>query len=522
LTRSVFSSKTAAGGYLLWAVLCLAVGSANAANDQKNNAFGFEQVEQMAARLAEQAYAEPPKIPEFMRHMNYDKWRDIRFKTERSLWRGENVFFEVQFFHPGFLYLSPVKINVVDQHGARPLAYSPGLFNFGMNTFPEKVPDDLGFAGFRVHHPINTDDYYDEVIAFMGASYFRAVAKDQRYGLSARGLALDVAEQKGEEFPVFKEFWIVKPGPDDRKINIYAMLDSPSLCGAYAFVIEPGVQTLVHVKSTLYRRKGVQKLGMAPLTSMFLHGENNNVRHDDFRPEVHDSDGLLIGSDAGEWMWRPLRNPKILSVSDFPVDRLNGFGLLQRDSAFESYQDLEAFYQLRPSVWISPVGNWGPGKVQLIELPTDTEINDNIIAFWVPREVSEPSLPMSFAYRMNWYFPDKDRHEKGWVMATRSTATKDENRRRFLIDFKGGQLARLDDPMVLEPVVSASKGAQIVDQQLMKNKYTDSWRLVFSVVPGQKELLGAVMNDGKTINLKAFLRQEGNAVTETWSYHFEP
>ncbi|RJQ83199.1 MAG: glucan biosynthesis protein G [Desulfobacteraceae bacterium] len=509
-------------------ILAVAAGLVEVANSKTQveslpHTFGFEAVERIAAQLAEKAYVEPEKIPEFLQRINYDQWRDIRFKTDRSLWRGENLFFETQFFHPGFLYQMPVKINIVQGQEVEEFPFSPELFNYGMNDFGPKVPQNLGFAGFRFHCPLNKKDYYDEVIVFLGASYFRAVAKGQKYGISARGLALEVAEQKGEEFPFFKEFWLIKPKPGQNTVSIYALLDSPSLSGAYHFHVEPGDQTLINVRSTLFPRRAVKKIGLAPMTSMFLHGENQNIRSDDFRPEVHDSDGLLIGSDRGEWIWRPLRNPKALFLSTYPVEELKGFGLLQRDIEFESYQDLEALYQQRPSIWISPQGDWGPGHVELIELPTNTEIHDNIIAYWVPRQSPEQGRPISLAYRMNWYIPKKDRHEKGWVMATRTSVTGEPPKRRFLVDFKGGQLERLNNALALEPVVTVTKGARIVDLQLQNNAFTGSWRLVFSVVPAERELLDKVITSpNSSLKLRAFLRQEGNPVTETWSYSYEP
>lgn len=509
-------------------VLAVAAGPASAGNPEaggKNTpqTFGFEQVTRIAAETAQSAYKQPAKVPEFLRQLDYDHWRDIRFKTDRALWRGDDLLFEVQFFHPGFLYQVPVEINVVDGQEVKEFSFSPELFNYGMNDFGHKVPQDLGFAGFRVHYPLNRKDYYDEVIVFLGASYFRAVAKGQKYGLSARGLAIDVAEQNGEEHPFFKTFWLVKPQPGQNSMTIYALLDSPSVSGAYQFTVEPGSQTLADVKSTLYRRRAVGKLGLAPMSSMFLYGENINVRPDNYRPEVHNSDGLLFASQRGEWVWRPLGNPKALQVSDFPVDRLKGFGLLQRDLDFEHYQDLDAFFQQRPSLWITPQGSWGPGHVELVEVPSSADIHDNIIVFWVPGQLPQKDQPISLAYRMCWYFPEKDRNAKGWVMATRTSATDEPNKRRFLIDFKGGQLERLNDALALEPVVTATKSARIVDLQLQRNSFTDSWRLIFSVVAPEKELLEKVIaGSDNSFILRAFLRQEGNAVTETWNYSYKP
>lgn len=518
----IFRLSLLLAGMLAAAGASAHAGTQNAHDQNPSGIFGFEQVKHIAADRAATAYVEPPKIPDFLQHLDYDHWRDISFKSDRSLWRGEHLLFEVQFFHPGFLYRMPVKINVVDGRQVKEIQFSPDLFNYGMNDFGPKVPQKLGFAGFRIHFPLNRANYYDEVMVFLGASYFRAVGKGQKYGVSARGLAIDVAEQSGEEHPFFREFWLVKPLPGQRVMTIYALLDSSSVSGAYRFTVDPGEQTLVHVNCTLYCRQAVKKLGLAPMNSMFFYGENVNVRPDNYRPEVHDSDGLLIGPVRGEWIWRPLTNPKTLQLSVFPVNQLRGFGLLQRDLDFEHYQDLEAYYQQRPSLWITPQNNWGPGHVELLEIPTNSDSNNNIIASWVPRQMPQPGHPLSLAYRMSWYFPHKDRHVKGWVLATRTSATEDPNKRRFLIDFRGGQLDRLNNALALEPVVTVTNGARIVDQQLQRNSYADSWRLVFSVVSPKKELLDKMIaGSNNSFTISAFLRQEGHAVTETWSYRFE-
>ena len=252
------------------------------------------------------------------------------------------------------------------------------------------MPDNLGFAGFRIHYPINKPDYHDEVAVFVGASYFRAVGQRMNYGLSARGLAIDTVLPSGEEFPYFRKFWIHEPQPDAKEISLYALLDGPSVAGAYHFVIHPGKETVIDVKLTLFLRKPVAKLGIAPMTSMFHHGENSYAKvMDDFRPEIHDSDGLMIATATGEWIWRPLVNPKTLLVNSFQVNNPAGFGLSQRDLDFDHYQDLESNYENRPSLWISPVGNWGEGRVELIQIPTDKEVYDNIVAFFVPSKLPE-------------------------------------------------------------------------------------------------------------------------------------
>ena len=259
----------------------------------------------------------------------------------------------------------------------------------------------MGYAGFRLHYPLNTTEYYDELISFLGASYFRALGKGQKYGLSARGLAIDTAVQTGEEFPVFKEFWLKKPLRKDSNITLYALLDSPSVAGAYTFIITPGLNTTVDVDAVLFPRKPIGKLGIAPLTSMYLFGENSKNRFDDHRPEVHDSDGLLVWNGNDEWLWRPLDNSKYLRVSSFSDNNPKGFGLMQRDRKPEHYMDFEAMYEQRPSVWVEPLDDWGKGVVQLVEIPSVQEIHDNIVAFWIPNQKIEPGKEYRFRYMLH-------------------------------------------------------------------------------------------------------------------------
>src|SRR5205085_6387853 len=156
------------------------------------------------------------------------------------------------------------------------------------------------------------------------------------------------------------------------QVTVYALLESQRATGAYRFDIVPGAETVVRVQARLYLRAAatqVATLGIAPLTSMFFSGENQ-PRRGDFRPEVHDSDGLQVATGDGEWLWRPLQNPARMTVTSFAVRELRGFGLMQRDRTFSSYEDTEARYERRPSAWVRPLSDWGPGRVELVQLPT--------------------------------------------------------------------------------------------------------------------------------------------------------
>jgi glucans biosynthesis protein len=473
--------------------------------------FAFEDVTERARQLAAKPFEDPQgKVPSWLLKLNYDQWRDIRFRKDQALWR-ETGPFQVQFFHPGLYYDRPVKMNVVDAKGPKPLEFSPNQFDYGKNDFASRVPQKLGYAGFRVHYPIKRRDYPDEVIVFLGASYFRALGKDHVFGLSARGVAIDTAESHGEEFPFFKEFWLVRPARNARDMVIFALLDSPSLAGAYRFLVSPGEETVVKVDCMLFPRQEVRKLGIAPLTSMFFHGENT-VRHfDDFRPEVHDSDGVLLHLAGGEWLWRPLDNAPALHVSGLQAENLGGFGLLQRDREFAHYQDLETRSDLRPSVWIEPQGEWNAGRVEVVEIPTDSDSNDNVVAYWVPKRQPKPGEPSAFSYTMHWYSDDSGRPPGGRVLSTRRDGGTVKNAQRFVIDFVGKKLASIPADRVLRGVVTIAGGAdaaELLEQHVVKNDVTGGWRLSFQILPKKRE----------PIELRAFIDQGGETLSETWSY----
>ncbi len=528
-TKKLFM-RPCTGALLILSLLCLFAFGECAAQGEAIAAkagFSFQNAVQEAKKLSEKPYKSPKgEVPDALLAINYDQWRDIRFKPDKSFWRKEGFPFTLQFFHPGLYYDRTVGFFSITPKGdVKPIPFSKDLFTYRREEVEPLVPDNLGFAGFRIHHPIHKPDYHDEVAVFVGASYFRAVGQHMNYGLSARGLAIDTVLPSGEEFPYFKKFWIEEPKPDAKDISLYALLDSPSVAGAYHFVIRPGKETVVDVEIALFLRKPVLKLGIAPMTSMFHHGENSYAKvMDDFRPEIHDSDGLMIATASGEWIWRPLVNPKTLFVNSFQVNNPVGFGLSQRDLDFDHYQDLESNYENRPSLWISPVGNWGEGRVELIQIPTDKEIYDNIVAFFVPSKLPEQGQPLSFAYRMVWHYgTESSRPPAGKVVATRAARTKVEGARKFIIDFAGPQLDSLPADQPVEGVVTVGSGARFMEQQVYKNRFTGGWRLVFQILP--EEALSADQNRPQAkdpVELRAFLKLGDHILTETWSYAYEP
>ena len=382
------------------------------------HAFGLDDVAAMARQIAAEPYRDRQKVvPSWMRKtggtMTYDQWRDIRFRPEQSLWRAEKLPFQVQLFHPGLYFDRSVMVNVVEDGRVAPLPFDAKFFHYGKNDFAARIPADIGWAGIRIHTQLKSPEYFDELIVFLGASYFRAVGRDDVWGLSARGLAVDTVEPSGEEFPHFIEFWLERPKPGAKSMTLWALLDGNTASGAYQFVLTPGVETTVDVEARLLLRRVPKVLGLAALTSMFFFGENRTRWFDDFRPEVHDSDGLLVHFESGEWLWRPLDNPTRIDVASFATRNPRGFGLVQRDRTFDHHQDLETHAELRPSSWVEPRGDWGAGQVRLVQIPTDTELMDNMVAFWVPEALPKPGEPLAYAYRLSWYADDAARPTGG-------------------------------------------------------------------------------------------------------------
>jgi glucans biosynthesis protein len=465
------------------------------------------------------------EVPQALLNLSDEAWHDITYRPERALWEQEGLPFQVRFFHPGLLYDRLVAINIVDKGTATPVAFDLSMFDYGNNhTLPEQIPAKFGFAGFSIDGSDKKSKQLHEVVSFLGASFFQAAAKGQVYGLSARGLAVDTALPDGEEFPYFKEFWIEKPAKKSDSLTVHALLDSESLTGAYTFIVKDGGAASMDVTATLFLRMPVVKIGIAPLTSMFLFGENTDARKvRDFRPEVHDSDGLLINNNSGEWLWRPLDNPENLDINAFQADNVRGFGLIQRDREFNHYQDLEAAYERRPTLWVEPVGDWGFGHVELINIPTDREIHDNIVAFWSPKDALPVGVPQTYEYKLQWNDGGFTHPPLGYVEATRAGDAGDGGQ-RFVIDFKSKALTLLLPPSKVEGVVTCGEGATVSEQLVEKNEHTGGWRLSFVVRPNQApSALEKVLPKRKPpIDLRVFLKINDTTLTETWNYAYRP
>lgn len=436
--------------------------------------------------------------------MGYDAYRDVRFRPDRAIWRADGLPFQLQMFHRGGLFRDPVDLFEADRGRARPIPFSESLFTYGRQT-PGPLPANLGFAGFRVHAPMEVPGRFDEVVAFLGASYFRAVAKGVSYGLSARGLALGPGEP-GEEFPAFRAFWIERPAPGARSLVIHALVDSVSTAGAFRFEVTPGAQTVMEVEARLFPRRPLASAGIAPLTSMYLFGPEQPRRYDDFRPEVHDSDGLLTDDGGGSRIWRPLVHTPATRLGDFDAGPARGFGLLQRQRSFAAYQDLEADYHRRPGAWVEPLEGFGRGSVRLVELGARSEAEDNIVAMWRPAEALAAGREHRFLYRLTWGASPEAPTKLARAVAWRAGAGHDPARRRFVVDFAPLPTGGLEG---LEVQASATTGSIRVET-VQPNASIGGARVSFEFNPA------AASNGG----LRLTLVRGRTPVSEVWMYRW--
>ncbi|KJS28914.1 MAG: glucan biosynthesis protein D [Desulfatitalea sp. BRH_c12] len=457
-------------------------------------------------------------IPEWIKQIDYDAYQAIAFNPEHTLWSDLNLPFRARFFHLGLYFHDPVMLHEVVGGESRPITFRQEMFRYRKPVEPPAETANLGFAGFRGY---DRSDVESDFFAFLGASYFRAVGASKQYGLSARGLAINTGMDTPEEFPLFTTFWLERPEKDANAMVIHALLDSPSIAGAYTFAVSiQGDFTIMDVEAHLFPRRAIERIGIAPLTSMYHHGENDRRFADDYRPEIHDSDGLAMWTGSGEWIWRPLVNPPFVHVNAFMDQTPRGFGLFQRDLDFNNYQDDGAFYDRRPSLWVEPLGDWGKGAVNLVEIPASDETFDNIVVFWKPADPVRAGSSHTFKYRLHWGSQLPVGPTGGRVIATRTgeggmPGKKRVNSRKFVIDFKGANLDGLTSTDKgkdrVEPVATAARG-QIMDLTARYVPSLGGWRCHFDFVADSAD----------PVDLRLYLRGEQGALTETWLYHFIP
>jgi glucans biosynthesis protein len=470
--------------------------------------FSWEALQSWAEAVARLPYQPPvPSNRDLIQRIDYDAHQQIRYRSDQSVWPSNDAY-PVELFHVGRYFMEPVRVFLVQDGASREVLYNDRLFSYGNAGFARALSEDTGFAGLRIMRAKGEPDW----LSFLGASYFRAPGETGQYGLSARGLAIDTGLPEPEEFPRFSNFWIEHLDGDDGMM-VYAMLDSPSVAGAYRIRAARKTGVITDVDMVVHAREDVRRLGVAPLTSMYWYGKTNRHAGTDWRPEIHDSDGLAIWTGAGEHIWRPLNNPPEVKLSSFFDTSPKGFGLLQRERDFDAYQDDNVFYNRRPSVWVEPLGDWGEGAVQLLEIPTDDETKDNIVAFWNPKEPFRRGGRVELGYRLHWRDGAPVQQGLARVMATRCGeggipgTEKRIGVRKYVVDFEGGELGKLENRDGVKLQVSANRGGfdavsayRIVD--------TKRWRGIFDYTPIA----------GETADLRAYLELGGQPISESWVF----
>ena len=522
-------------GFNMWRPCCLIILIGNLL--AVSAGFGAESAEvnlgYVAKRALERArspfHSPRADLPKVLRQdqLDYDKYREIRFRRDKALWAADNLPFRVEFFHPGYLYQEPVQMNEFTLLHTQPIRFVQDFFDYGKLDIADQIPAKTGYAGFRVLYPLNQPGQLDELGAFLGASYFRLLGKGQHYGESARGLALDCGEgDRPEEFPIFTDWWLGKPGWGDTELRLYAILDSVSCTGAYEFLIHPGDTTTVSIRAVLYFREPkniaaanknrlpLKTIGMAPLTSMFWFGKDTEQKFDDYRTEVHDSDGLLVHMGNGEVFWRPLDNPPATRHQVFQAPNIKGYGLIQRERNFAAYQDMFNLYHQVPSVWVEPDGNWGDGELHLVELSTGYEGLDNIVAFWDPKKKPAPLEPFRFGYTLYWEDGAADlKRSENRVVSTRiGLDAQFPGARQFVLDFDGPKFDQIPDRQPPVAIANCSANAKIVNTLVVRNPFLGTWRVILKMKPAD--------GNHDPVDLRCSLQQGTNVVGETWVYQW--
>jgi glucans biosynthesis protein len=470
--------------------------------------FSWDALQSWAEALSKSPYKHPePESPELIQRIDYDAYQQIRYRSDAAITLGPSSY-PIELFHVGKYFMEPVRIFIVRDGVSRGVLYNPDLFSYGKAEFARALSENTGFAGFRAMRGHGEPDW----ISFLGASYFRTTGETKQYGLSARGLAINIGLAEPEEFPRFSNFWIERLDGGDG-VMVYALLESPSVCGAYRLRCTREHGAITAIDTVLFARRDVSRLGIAPLTSMYWYGKLNRDHARDWRPEIHDSDGLAIWTGADEHIWRPLNNPPVTKVSSFLDTSPKGFGLIQRERHFEAYEDDGVFYNLRPSVWIEPVGDWGAGAVQLLEIPTNDETMDNIVAYWNPKRPVNAGDRVALSYRIHWRNGMPFDHGNGVVAATRrgKGGRPGQPRRRgitkYVIDFEGGDLGKLENTDGVTLTLSVSRG---------KFDLVSAYRVVGT--PRWRAMFDYTADGNEAADLRAYLDQNGRALSETWIY----
>jgi glucans biosynthesis protein len=482
--------------------------------DSPTPAFDPASVNEAARALSKKPYKAPAAdLPDAFASLSHEQYASIRNLPGSALWASESAGYAIEPLHRGFVFTTPIAINVIENGVPRRLAYNPADFAFGQVKAPTEVKD-LGFSGFRVLR-LRAGQAPLEVAIFQGASFFRSLANGQGYGVTARGLSIRTADPKGEEFPLFRNVWIEKPTLPSDALVIHAVLDSESVSGAYRFTLRAGEATIIDTECTLFPRVNLDHVGIAAMAATHVSGTLDRRRSDDVRPGIYDVAGLAMLNGKDEWLWRPVSNRETLQLSAFVDDNPRGFGFLQRDREFGRFLDDDNRWERRPSLWIEPIGDWGQGNVTLVEIPSESEVNQNIIAYWRPRAVLTAGAEVMFAYRQLWCWTPPERPSGATVTLSRGGrppgAPANTRRRRFMVDFNGDIIGDQQRSAEITPQIVASPGT-VSSVRTFVNRDRKTWRVTFDVDPGNEALS----------ELRLQLEVQGKPVSESWMYRWTP
>jgi glucans biosynthesis protein len=493
------------------------------------HAFSFDGLIAHAEALAKAPFVSSNTLPAaILDKIDYEALGKVHFDPRYALFRDGPGPFPVTFFHMGRFFQTPVHMHLLEQATSgdaleREIVYDPAYFEMPADSPARQLPPGAGFAGFRFQESRLGDQQKlpwqkNDWVAFLGASYFRAIGELYQYGLSARGVMVDAAVPgQPEDFPVFTHFYFEPPAEGSDTVVVYALLDGASLTGAYRFTMRRDKAVEMEIDCRLFLRRDVKRLGIAPLTSMYWFSETAKPTAIDWRPEVHDSDGLALWTGAGERIWRPLNNPRATHASAFADRTPKGFGLLQRDRVFDHYLD-GVYYDRRPSLWVEPMGDWGEGSVQLIEIPTDDEIHDNTVAAWVPKAPAQAGASFRYGFKLYWTDREPFPPPLALVQATREGRGGQPGQPRppgvvkFMVEFQGGQLAGLPFGVKPEAVLSAATGSfSYVFTEAVPDGIAGHWRAQFDFTPAGPG----------PVDMRLYLKMGDQTLSETWLYQLD-
>lgn len=477
--------------------------------------FDPTQVLEAARALSRQPWRKPPhELSEAFAGVNFEQYSTMRRKPGALVWDAQQTGFSLEPTHRGFIFTNNLQINLVEDGIVRRLAYDSNEFDFGKAPAPADKRD-VGFAGFRLMQRTPSGELRDAML-FQGAGYFQTGARNQPFGAAARALAIRPVDlNKSEEFPYIVAVWIERPALAANAVVIHALLDSESVTGAFRFTLRPGDTTIVDTESTLFTRAAIDHIGLATVQGTYLFGPIERRRGDDVRPNVYDVAGVQMLSGGGEWIWRPVANRATLQASAFVDDNPRGFGLVQRDRDFSHFRDDDAHWEARPTVWTQPIGDWGPGHVTLLEIPAESQVNQNIVTYWRPRASLPANAEQSFAYRQFWTWSPSERPPLAVAALSRSGrvpgAAANARRRRFLVEFTGDMLADAGATPDVTPRAYASS-AQVSNLRCVHVREQKAARVTFDVEAGADP----------NVELRLILETAGRQISETWLYRWTP